>query len=428
MKPILITICLLILNIYLFAQPPQSFKYQAIARDASGNILSNKNVSFRISIIKGTITGSAIYTELHSKVTSPFGLVDLEIGKGSSQTGSFSTINWGTDSHFVNVEMDPAGGIAFQFMGASQLLSVPYALYAKDVQNNNDADADPFNEIQNVSLSGSNLILSKGGGTVALPAGDNWGSQVAAADATIGGNGVPASPLKINQQSATPGQILKWTGTTWLPANDNSSLWSQNGTNIYYNAGKVGIGSAATPTGQLHIAANSSAILPHIYLNETEPDYARIMFTNTSFLQKNWILGGILGKFGYDSKIDFIYNDGLLAPATVLSVTGDGELNQSKTGSANMLPVAYGTIGAAGNVLAGSGNFTCTYNNIGKRFEITITGESFNVNSCTALITCVGNTPRIGTVNSSGGVMYVFIFNDTGVSDVCQFHFVVYIP
>jgi hypothetical protein len=72
-----------------------------------------------------------VYTELHIKTTNAFGLVDLEIGRGTAPTGSFSAINWGTNMYFLKVDMDPAGGATYQLMGTSQLLSVPYALYAK---------------------------------------------------------------------------------------------------------------------------------------------------------------------------------------------------------------------------------------------------------------------------------------------------------
>ncbi len=190
MKPVLSFTLLVFFTITMSAQVPQFFKYQAVARDGSGNILSNKSVSFRISILKGTVSGSAVYTEQHVKTTSSFGLVDLEIGKGTSPTGSLSGINWGADSYFLGVEMDPVGGTTFQPMGASQLVSVPYALYAKDVQNNNDADADPANEIQDLSITGNTLKLSKSSATVNLsPYIDNTDNQTL----TLAGNNLSIS-------------------------------------------------------------------------------------------------------------------------------------------------------------------------------------------------------------------------------------------
>jgi len=83
-------------------------------------------------------------------------------------------------------------------------------------------DTSATNELQTLSLVGLNLTLSNGGGTVALSVlQDNWGTQGAETDATLAGNGTTGSPLKIAQQSATSGQVLKWNGTTWAPASDS---------------------------------------------------------------------------------------------------------------------------------------------------------------------------------------------------------------
>jgi hypothetical protein len=457
MKSIFLFFLVLFMGAAVYAQPPLSFKYQAVARDASGNVLANKNVTFRISIIQGTVTGAIVYNELHSKTTNSYGLVDLDIGRGTSPSGDFSTIKWGVDQHFLKVEMDPAAGIAFQLMGTSQLLSVPYALYSRDVQNNNDADPDPSNEIQDLSLSSNTLKLSKstptvnlapyldntdnqtlnltgnnlgisGGNSVTLPGGDNWGTQTTVTDATLSGNGLTATPLKLSQQGATLGQVLKWTGLTWQPGSDNSSLWSQNGTNVYYNGGKVGIGTTA-PVGQLHIYANSSTSLAHLQLTENELDYARFMFTNTSFAQKSWTIGGILGKLNTDSQIDFIYNDGLLAPKTVLSLTGEGEVHHSRTGDTHMLPIAYGTVSTSGTILSGSGNFSVVYDTTNKRYEITIDNETYSYSQYATLVTHIGSGD-IGfpSVTSGTGILYVNFYMADGTKKASYFSFLVYKP
>ena len=201
MKTVVLSIVFCLFWICVTAQAPQAFKYQAVARNSSGEVLANKNVSFRISIIQGTLTGTIVYTEKQVKTTNAFGLADLDIGKGTVLTGIFSNISWGSDAFFINVEMDPAGGTAYQFMGASQLLSVPYSLYSREVQNNNDADADPSNELQKLTISGTVLTLDKSGGSITLPtggtSGDNWGIDYVHTDATLTGQGTTASPLKI---------------------------------------------------------------------------------------------------------------------------------------------------------------------------------------------------------------------------------------
>lgn len=118
-----------------FAQTPQSFKYQAVARDAGGEFLTMQNVSLQISILQTEVGGTAVYVETHSIQTNEFGLINLEIGNGELVSGDISTIDWSADSYFVKIEMDAAGGSNYEEMGTSQLLSVPYALHAKTASN-----------------------------------------------------------------------------------------------------------------------------------------------------------------------------------------------------------------------------------------------------------------------------------------------------
>ncbi len=148
-----------------FAQTPQSFKYQAVARDDLGNLITNQDVGIRINILEGSATGTAVYTETQLPHTNQFGLLSINIGEGTVVTGDFSTISWGTNTYFIKTELDPAGGSTYMLMGTSQLLSVPYALYSENTENVNDADADPNNEIQTLSKVSSLVTLSNGGGS-----------------------------------------------------------------------------------------------------------------------------------------------------------------------------------------------------------------------------------------------------------------------
>ena len=207
-------------------QTPQGIKYQSVVRNNSGAVVANQSVSVKLSILKGGASGTVVYIETHSVTTNTFGLISLNIGGGTAKSGTFSAINWGSDTHFLKVEMDVSGGTTYTTFGTSEFLSVPYALHAKTVEN---ADIDTTNEIQTLSLTGNQLSLSKNGGTVTLPsggvgAGDNWGTQVAQTDVTIGGDGTSATPLTLAQQGATTGQILYWNGTSWVPgANDSDA-------------------------------------------------------------------------------------------------------------------------------------------------------------------------------------------------------------
>jgi hypothetical protein len=114
----------------IIAQSPQSFQYQAVVRNSAGTPVVSQNVGVRISILQGSVSGSAVYTETHSSSTNALGIVTLAVGSGVVQSGNFTTINWAAGPYFLKLQIDPAGGTSYVDMGATQLLSVPYALYA----------------------------------------------------------------------------------------------------------------------------------------------------------------------------------------------------------------------------------------------------------------------------------------------------------
>ncbi|MBI5218755.1 MAG: tail fiber domain-containing protein [Bacteroidia bacterium] len=131
MKKILILLIVMTSFAWLsYAQSPNAFRYQAVARNAGGNVLQNQNVSFRISLLQGSSTGSTVYSEEHAATTNTFGLVNLEIGSGSNVTGIIDSIHWANGPYFIKIELDATGGNTFTEMGVTQLLSVPYALFA----------------------------------------------------------------------------------------------------------------------------------------------------------------------------------------------------------------------------------------------------------------------------------------------------------
>jgi uncharacterized protein (TIGR02145 family) len=139
MKKAVLSLGSLVLCILTLAQAPEFFSYQVIVRDATNHPITNQNVSFQMSILKGSISVPAQYTELHSATTNGLGLITLAIGNGTGKTGDFTTIDWGADKYFLKVEIDPAGGTSYTEMGTTQLLSVPYALYSKTSKTATDA-------------------------------------------------------------------------------------------------------------------------------------------------------------------------------------------------------------------------------------------------------------------------------------------------
>ena len=102
-------------------------------RDAQGAVISDQDVSLQISILKGNETGIPVYVETHQETTNSFGLITLEIGNGTMISGNLPAIDWSEDSYFMKIELDADGGIDYEHMGTSKLLSVPYALNAGSV-------------------------------------------------------------------------------------------------------------------------------------------------------------------------------------------------------------------------------------------------------------------------------------------------------
>ena len=134
MKKTLSVISFILLTIGIFAQTPQAFKYQTVIRNSSGEIIANQNVGIQLSILEGSETGTPVYTETWNLTSNQFGLINLNIGEGTS-SDDFSSINWGNNNYWLKIALDEAGGTNYTDMGTSQLLSVPYALYSNESAN-----------------------------------------------------------------------------------------------------------------------------------------------------------------------------------------------------------------------------------------------------------------------------------------------------
>jgi len=133
MKKLFTILVAVLLTVSVFAQSPQKMSYQAVIRNSSNTLIINTNIAMQISILQGSASGTAVYVETQTPTTNANGLTSIEIGGGTVLSGNFSTINWANGPYFVKTETDPdgtTGGIYYTITGTSQLLSVPYALYA----------------------------------------------------------------------------------------------------------------------------------------------------------------------------------------------------------------------------------------------------------------------------------------------------------
>ncbi|CAM1356683.1 hypothetical protein [Tenacibaculum halocynthiae] len=201
MKKFFSLLIAIIITSSVFGQTPDQISYQAVIRDATNALIKEQSIGVQISILKGSINGSAVYSETQTPLTNKNGLISLEIGKGINVTGKFNSIDWSSDTFFIKTEIDPVGGTNYKITGTSQLMSVPYALHAKTASNFSgtikesqisdlkhtidtntqlsEAEVDSFvdnngylktevdgsitNEIQDLSLVGSKLKITKNG-------------------------------------------------------------------------------------------------------------------------------------------------------------------------------------------------------------------------------------------------------------------------
>jgi hypothetical protein len=132
MKKALFFVCsIFIITGYGFSQVPGAFNYQAVVRNSSGELVAGQSVSFKISILENSESGTLVYAESHATTTNDFGLANFMIGEGTVLNGVFSPGGWGAAPHFIKVEFDPAGGSSYELMGTSQLVAVPYAFHAQ---------------------------------------------------------------------------------------------------------------------------------------------------------------------------------------------------------------------------------------------------------------------------------------------------------
>lgn len=188
-------ITVFVISTFIYAQSPDKMSYQAVVRDNSNNLVANQTVGMQISILQGSSSGTAVYEETHTPTSNVNGLVTVVIGNGTVVSGDITTIDWENGPYYIKSETDPTGGSNYTITGSSELLSVPYALHAKS----------------------------------------------------------------IDQMGATIGDVLEWDGTNWAPGTvGGTNYWTQTGTDLTYDAGNVSIGSTSNFGSKLFIVGDGT--------------------------------------------------------------------------------------------------------------------------------------------------------------------------
>ena len=341
MKHVYFFIIAMFFTITSVAQVPDKMSYQAVVRNASNQLVISSSIGIRISILKGSVSGVEVYTETQMPTSNTNGLISLEIGDGSVVSGDFSGIDWSNGPYFVKTEIDPNGGSNYTISGITQLLSVPYALYAKtaeSVTNDqvDDADADATNEIQTLSQSDNTITLSKGGGSVTIA---NTQLTEAQVDEFVANNGY----LKIEADGSITNEIQS------LSQNGNTITLSKNG-------GSVTITDTDTQLSEAQVdqyVANNGYLTSEVDGSVTNEIQTLSQNGNTITLSNG---GGSVTVTDTDTQLSEAQVD------TYVSNNG------YPTGVEN-LKIIQGTISPSGVILGGSG-FTVVKNGTGD-FKIT---------------------------------------------------------
>jgi uncharacterized protein (TIGR02145 family) len=156
MRNILVSVFVCLISLNVLAQAPEKLSFQAVVRDNANALVVDKVVGMRISILRGSASGTTSYVETQSPRSNTNGLVTLEIGTGTAVSGSFAELNWSTSPYFIQTEIDPSGGSNYSILGVSQLVSVPYALYAKTSGSSSPGPAGPQGPIGPAGAAGAN--------------------------------------------------------------------------------------------------------------------------------------------------------------------------------------------------------------------------------------------------------------------------------
>lgn len=252
------------------AQAPQKFNYQAVARNNTGVELANQAVGVKISILDGAPNGTVLYAETQTATTNAFGLFSLQVGSGTLLSGNFAAINWAAGSKYVKTEIDPTGGTNYAVAGTSELISVPYALYAGAAPGGATGPQGPTGPAGPAGAQGP------AGATGATGVGTTGPTGPQGAQGPTGPGGTGSGTV-----SGTLNYVAKFTpnGTT-----AGNSL-------IFDNGSSVGIGTTA-PNFPLELKTSS---LAGIAVNSSGNE-SRLSFLNSDIPKVNigWVNSGSL--------------------------------------------------------------------------------------------------------------------------------------
>lgn len=329
--------------------------YQAVVRNSDGEILKNQNVELKFSVLKGSTSGTEVYAETHSLTTNNFGNVVAIIGQGTATTGTFTSIEWGNDKHFLNVKVDGTD------MGTTQFMSVPYAI-----------NAESANQTKMINETKVKVNANEDG--------------------------------RIILGNSDPSDVL----AEGLSAYKSRLAGAQDGGRLV----KLMVDT---------LDDNLGGEYPEALLNLETGSHSHADASLIAGLKNdNYVFSvGVNGNLYAEERIK---TDG--------NIVLDGEVNRpNTTGTANLLPIAYGLVNSSGTLLTGTGNVSVVRSSTGT-YDISIAGESGSYSNYIISTTKIINkgTTRVYGNSVSPGTVRIFSYNTTFTLANSGFYFVIYKP
>ena len=223
------TLLAFVITLITSAQAPQGFNYQATVRNSSGALIVNQNVNFKFNLMLNSLTSVPVYSETHYVPTDDLGQVNCTIGNGTATTGTFATIHWGAGTYYLGIELNTGSG--YVAMGTTQLLSVPYALYANSAGNTQTTTPNLAKVLAVNNSANNTKITNLADPTEAQDAVTNsfLASQVAQLQAQIEALQIKANPTINNGTqiwSSTNLDVTTYRDGTPIPQVSDATAWA----------------------------------------------------------------------------------------------------------------------------------------------------------------------------------------------------------
>lgn len=437
MKKFFLSLLFTVAAIALWAQAPLRFNYQAVARNEVGEVLANQDVAFRFSILQGGENGSVVYSETQGLSTNAFGLVNTSVGSGIVESGNFSTIDWGSGTYFLRVELDPSGGNAYTLIGANQLLSVPFALHAGNNTPGPQGAQGPAGPQGPAGANGPQGPAGPTGATGAVgPQGPAGPAGPAGATGATGATGPagPAGPAGATGPAGPqglPGSANAWglTGnastnpnTNFIGTTDNQDIvFKRNNVRAgVIGANNVALGSNALSTttpGTDNVAFGREAMQN---ANTTDAVAIGLSALKSTTGQENTAVGA----FALSNNLSGTGNTALGKYALTSNTTGFGNIaigveagSNNQTGSSNIsIGYAASSYNTAGSSSIAIGQSALFFNQSSEMTAVGVgslaanttgtTSSAFGFQALAANTTGSGNTAfghSVLAVNTAGG-------------------------